>query len=121
MQRPAFIRRTKHVHAGHEDAGYSYVVIRRQPRPTSHFVIDSDDRNRLLSDTPPKFVTDNDSKNLDVEHSRGSSESERLLFEDELRVKAYNWARIVYPPMKRSGHVILDSCTSEGKNRASIR
>lgn len=24
------------------------------------------------------------------------------------------WPRIVYPPMKRSGHVILDTCTNEG-------
>ncbi|KAG9313997.1 mitochondrial small ribosomal subunit Rsm22-domain-containing protein [Chiua virens] len=33
LQRPTFVRRTKHVKKGHEDIGYSYVVIRRGPRP----------------------------------------------------------------------------------------
>ncbi|KDQ63035.1 hypothetical protein JAAARDRAFT_146949 [Jaapia argillacea MUCL 33604] len=33
LQRPEFLRRTKHSGVGHEDVGYSYVVIRRGPRP----------------------------------------------------------------------------------------
>jgi hypothetical protein len=33
---------------------------------------------------------------------------------DALRSAIGTWPRIVYPPMKRSGHVILDTCTSEG-------
>jgi len=32
-----------------------------------------------------------------------------------LRLEAFGWPRLVFPPMKRSGHVILDSCTAEGK------
>ena len=35
LQRPTFVRRTKHAKQGHEDIGYSYVVIRRGPRPDS--------------------------------------------------------------------------------------
>ena len=33
MQRPAFVRRTKDVNAGHEDVGYSYIILRRGTRP----------------------------------------------------------------------------------------
>ncbi|KIL01021.1 hypothetical protein PAXRUDRAFT_821028 [Paxillus rubicundulus Ve08.2h10] len=35
LQRPTFVRRTKHAREGHEDIGYSYVVVRRGPRPSS--------------------------------------------------------------------------------------
>jgi hypothetical protein len=35
LQRPTFVRLTKHAKQGHEDIGYSYVVIRRGPRPDS--------------------------------------------------------------------------------------
>jgi len=34
--------------------------------------------------------------------------------EDSLRKHAYHWPRLVFPPLKRSGHIILDSCTSSG-------
>ncbi|KAG8902132.1 37S ribosomal protein S22 [Tulasnella sp. 403] len=33
---------------------------------------------------------------------------------DALKRESYSWPRVVYPPLKRSGHVILDSCTSDG-------
>jgi len=35
--------------------------------------------------------------------------------QEHLRLEAFRWPRLVFPPMKRSGHVILDSCTAEGK------
>ena len=41
--------------------------------------------------------------------------SEQYAVDEKLRLDAYSWARVIYPPLKRSGHVILDSCTSEGK------
>lgn len=41
------------------------------------------------------------------------SQSEEELHE-ALRLEAFGWPRLVFPPMKRSGHVILDSCTAEG-------
>lgn len=31
-----------------------------------------------------------------------------------LRAEAYNWPRLVFPPLKRSGHIIIDGCTQEG-------
>lgn len=34
--------------------------------------------------------------------------------QETLRLEAFSWPRLVFSPMKRSGHVILDSCTAEG-------
>ncbi|CAE6470550.1 unnamed protein product [Rhizoctonia solani] len=34
--------------------------------------------------------------------------------EDALRSAIGTWPRIIYPPMKRSGHVVMDTCTNEG-------
>lgn len=34
--------------------------------------------------------------------------------EELLRLEAYQWPRLVFPPLKRSGHIILDGCTPEG-------
>ncbi|RIA88444.1 mitochondrial small ribosomal subunit Rsm22-domain-containing protein [Glomus cerebriforme] len=33
----------------------------------------------------------------------------------DLTVDAYNWSRLVMPPLKRSGHVVLDYCSKTGK------
>jgi len=34
--------------------------------------------------------------------------------ENDLREEAYTWPRVVAPPMKRAGHVILDTCFPDG-------
>lgn len=34
--------------------------------------------------------------------------------QEAFRLEAFSWPRLVFPPMKRSGHIILDSCTAEG-------
>ncbi|KAG8981721.1 37S ribosomal protein S22 [Tulasnella sp. 427] len=44
---------------------------------------------------------------------------QRTLEEDSadneyMRLESYSWPRVIYPPLKRSGHVILDSCTADG-------
>jgi len=32
----------------------------------------------------------------------------------QLRKEAYRWPRLVFPPLKKSGHIILDACTADG-------
>lgn len=39
-----------------------------------------------------------------------TSAAEEAQQEDLLRLEAYNWPRLVYPPLKRSGHVVMDTC-----------
>jgi hypothetical protein len=34
--------------------------------------------------------------------------------EEVLRSEAYGWPRLVFPPLKKSGHIIIDACTREG-------
>lgn len=34
--------------------------------------------------------------------------------EEVLRGEAYGWPRLVFPPLKKSGHIIIDACTREG-------
>jgi len=36
-----------------------------------------------------------------------------------LRGEAYTWPRVVAPPMKRAGHVILDTCFPDGMSPSS--
>ena len=44
-------------------------------------------------------------------NSEGSSSD---VLQDALRSEAYSWPRLIFPPLKKSGHIILDSCTAEG-------
>ncbi|KAL5535734.1 RSM22 [Sanghuangporus sanghuang] len=90
LQRPAFLRRTKHVRAGHEDIGYSYVAIRRGKRPSLHQTSATDGALHQSEPVGEDPV-------------------------DRIRLEAYDWPRMVFPPLKRSGHVIIDGCTLEGK------
>ena len=39
--------------------------------------------------------------------------------ERDMRVESYVWPRLVYPPMKRNGHVVLDVCEPLGKSISS--
>lgn len=40
--------------------------------------------------------------------------------EATLRQEAFGWPRLIFPPLKRSGHVILDGCTAEGINNIFV-
>lgn len=48
--------------------------------------------------------------NSDLADSRSAEE-----LQEALRLEAFGWSRLVFPPMKRNKHIILDSCTAEGK------
>lgn len=127
MQRPAFLRKTKHVKSGHEDNGYSYVVIRRGPRPT----LISQGNNQVLSMTVKEGNAELQLKDSSVTQAVAEptplktkvviappqrlSDSEEQDSAESLQLQAYQWPRLVFPPIKNSGHVILDSCTPEGE------
>lgn len=42
-------------------------------------------------------------------------QQERSQTEEDLRKEAYGWPRLVYPPLKRSGHVVMDTCHPSGQ------
>ncbi|KAG6813991.1 hypothetical protein H0H92_004484 [Tricholoma furcatifolium] len=137
LQRPSFVRKTKHSGVGHEDIEYSYVVIRRGPRPTPVLtnvgrvgeVGKRASEKEALQQTPIKELK------LDSEHATNDESVAEDTFpavtdslipeiqeelspeelEEALRLESYTWPRLVFPPLKKSGHIILDGCTAEGK------
>ena len=122
---------------GHENMSYSYVVIRRGPRPpaaTTKTGRVGDVGKRELakqvedSTSPVHLSLDRDHHEADVGRDRTPTESTGLSevhsandiggaeLSASLRHEAYSWPRLVFPPIKRSGHIILDGCTAEGES-----
>ncbi|KAF8624223.1 hypothetical protein AX15_005989 [Amanita polypyramis BW_CC] len=134
IQRPDFMRRTKHSKIGHEDIEYSYIAIRRGPRPPmvttqtgrvgevglqalqQSAVGKIPIKELFLHDSPEESTTPIES---DVPTETEDPTLPVIKNQEELEVtlrqEAFNWPRLVFPPLKRSGHVILDGCTVEGK------
>jgi ribosomal protein RSM22 (predicted rRNA methylase) len=58
-------------------------------------------------------------EDLGVEVSEnGPDEDDGAALQHVFREEAFAWPRLVFPPLKKSGHIILDACTAEG-TRAS--
>nr|GAT61338.1 3-methyl-2-oxobutanoate hydroxymethyltransferase [Mycena chlorophos] len=134
LQRPAFVRLTKHSGQGHEDMGYSYVVLRRGPRPAvpntnfgrvGRVGQAAIEREREVLPVKELFLHDEtepvplealeqEDVELDLEVGEPEPSSANGL-EDALRKEAYHWPRLIFQPIKNSGHIILDACTPEGK------
>lgn len=92
---------------------YAYVVLRRGRRPLKSSVPMGMERSILESTEVGVVSVDEGEKGgeeLDSRHS-GMSSPELLTI---LRRDAYHWPKLIVPPLKRAGHIILDSCTPEG-------
>ena len=53
---------------------------------------------------------------IEVTTRQGNIPDSLADIEGSLREHAYHWPRLVFPPLKCSGHVILDSCTPSGRS-----
>ncbi|GAO50331.1 hypothetical protein G7K_4460-t1 [Saitoella complicata NRRL Y-17804] len=88
---PPYLQKTKHARDNNEDAKYSYVVIRKGvERP---------------GNPDPKVITVEDA----------GPEATGLWAEETLREAANHWPRIIVPPLKKHGHIIMDSCAPTGR------
>ncbi len=126
LQRPSFLQRTKHSGIGHEDIRYSYVVLRRGPRPNPVETnvgriggIGLRVLTKELRNVPVKELELHVDGQTNTPIPENSSFGVNPVFtgsdlQDQLRNEAYQWPRLVFPPLKKSGHIILDACTSEG-------
>ncbi|KAG6846058.1 hypothetical protein H0H87_006422 [Tephrocybe sp. NHM501043] len=135
IQRPSFVRKTKHSGVGHEDIEYSYVVIRRGSRPISttenvgrvgevgRRVLEKEAFSqglikelKLHSErvASAEYATE-DTPVVATDKLVTETELSPVELEEALRLESYSWPRLVFTPMKKSGHIILDSCTPEGK------
>src|SRR6266702_39634 len=131
MERPSFVRRTKHSGVGHEDIGYSYVVIRRGPRPRI-----PDVKVGRLGEVGRRQVQKEEAKLglVELELDDGGSPTPTQLanaivppeeitelcthspaeIDSLLKAESFHWPRLVFPPLKKSGHVVMDVCAQSG-------
>lgn len=139
LQRPSFVRLTKHAREGHEDIEYSYIAIQRGPRPSivgegistqvrsvgrvGAVGREEAEQIRLKEERVTKELV-LDADHVETRHEAEATEhipleilpaenSEEV--EVALRNEAFHWPRLVFPPLKKSRHIIIDACTAEGK------
>ncbi|KAI8604424.1 mitochondrial small ribosomal subunit Rsm22-domain-containing protein [Dissophora ornata] len=83
VQRPDFLRKTKHSKENFEDSKYTYVVLRKGARPKKYQKLPP----------PPPVTYDN---------------------VEDIFAASHDWSRIVVPPLKKDGHVVIDTCAANG-------
>ncbi|KAK3825535.1 MAG: mitochondrial small ribosomal subunit Rsm22-domain-containing protein [Benniella sp.] len=91
VQRPDFLRKTKHSKENHEDSKYTYVVLRKGPRPLFN----------SPTSPPPTSTSTTTLTSIPLEHS-------------DMFAASHSWSRIVVPPLKKDGHVVIDTCAANG-------
>ncbi len=131
MERPSFVRRTKHSGVGHEDIGYSYVVIRRGPRPRIPDVkvgrLGEVGRRQVqkeeaklglveleLDDGGPPTPTQLANAIVPPEEITELCTHSPAEIDSLLKAESFHWPRLVFPPLKKSGHVVMDVCAPSG-------
>jgi ribosomal protein RSM22 (predicted rRNA methylase) len=120
--------KTKHSTVGQEDTKFSYVVVRRGPRPVTEASTSQLAHLKTGPLTPsndgPDYLQeakDDDGNSFgppavyEVVEDEATSLAQPAAERVALEVDALSWPRLVAPPMKRSGHVILDACAKSGQ------
>ncbi|KAJ1938380.1 37S ribosomal protein S22 [Linderina pennispora] len=98
-QRPTFTMRIKRAKSNIEDLKYSYVVVRRGPRPVAEPVEEQEAVSlEVAQQSPGKYLPNGLTRKTP----------------ERLSVESYTWPRVLLPPLKRKGHVIVDVCTFQG-------
>lgn len=146
LQRPDFTRKTKHTNKGEEDVNYTYLVLGRGKRPASSGLASSSMQvgrvGGVGKEVLEKEAEKREGKSELREVEGGGGEFEMVSLSDigrdsgagsiradeqteeevdaELRTEAYTWPRVVAPPMKRAGHVILDTCFPDGTSHPPL-
>jgi len=144
LQRPDFTRKTKHTNRGEEDVNYTYLVLGRGQRPASSTSAQTGRVGGVGKEVLEKEAEKREGKSELREVEGGGGEFEMISLTDlasgqqkvpgstqgdaqteeevdgELRMEAYTWPRVVAPPMKRAGHVILDTCFPDGTSFPSL-
>ncbi|WWD21480.1 3-methyl-2-oxobutanoate hydroxymethyltransferase [Kwoniella shandongensis] len=143
LQRPSFVRKTKHSSRGEEDTGYCYLIIGRGERPavSSSDQLHVEELSRagrmggVGKEEAEKAMLKLEGRSVireiegheailevvslhepqgDEEGVARSQNVDKEAMEENLRKEAYAWPRMVAPPMKRSGHVTMDACCPDG-------
>jgi 3-methyl-2-oxobutanoate hydroxymethyltransferase len=134
LQRPTFLRKTKHTNRGDEIVPYTYLIVSRGKRPeaaeTEELVgrigaVGKEDIERqLMKETGRTVLQQVEGGEHGAFEAVAVPASEDVIEVDiqageeataHLRAEAYAWPRIVSPTLKRSGHVVVDVCTKDGE------
>ncbi|KAK4684645.1 3-methyl-2-oxobutanoate hydroxymethyltransferase, partial [Tremellales sp. Uapishka_1] len=135
LQRPTFLRKTKHSGRGEEEVGYCYLVVAKGERPSLRSDSGLLENGRLggvgreeierlsrrdSGKTELREVEGGEFEminlgSLDAVYAEPSGVVEDDVLVADMRQEAYSWPRLVAAPMKRSGHVVMDACTPSGQ------
>ncbi|OLY82671.1 Rsm22-cox11 tandem protein 1, mitochondrial [Smittium mucronatum] len=105
--------KSKHAKINEEDLKYSYLVIRKGPRPTKPR---QDVSNIPTSDPSPKSEYRSNEPRTTAGSDHNSSD-EGL---SNNTTESYSWPRVLLPAMKRSGHVVVDVCSESGETERKV-
>ncbi|KAG0296557.1 37S ribosomal protein S22 [Linnemannia gamsii] len=116
VQRPDFLRKTKHSKDNYEDAKYTYVVLRKGPRPVFTRVstpATSETTITAGSSLPEDASTE---PNLKKKRTKKPPPPPPVTYDnpEDMQSASYDWSRIVVPPLKKDGHVVIDTCAANG-------
>ena len=139
------MRKTLHSKMGEKDAHYTYVIIRRGTRPQPKTMgnglvgpVAREAEARALAKAQSmeqglivpikgqqngeievmRYVPPTRRADADDSTASPNGQDPTVMTEeskDDMRKEAYYWPRLIFPPKKRSGHVIMDTCHPSGE------
>ncbi|KAF9537826.1 37S ribosomal protein S22 [Mortierella hygrophila] len=120
VQRPDFLRKTKHSKDNYEDAKYTYVVLRKGPRPSftrasTTPVVTSEATTAAAGSSLPEDITTTD-PSVKKKRTKKPPPPPPVTYDnpEDMQAASYDWSRIVVPPLKKDGHVVIDTCAANG-------
>ena len=111
--RPPFLQRiTGQNHRNHEDIRYSFVAVQRgvDQRQAHGF-----EQGQIAEDNAFAGYGDEEITHCDDESGSGTEHTAVNGGAGSISVNPLSFPRIVLPPLKRRGHIILDACTPAGR------
>ncbi|KAL1411722.1 cell wall biogenesis and architecture protein [Vanrija albida] len=141
LQRPKFLRKTKHAPRGEEAMSYTYLIVSRGQRPaavaadvavgrvggvgraevarlaakavghTELREVEGGGEFEMVSVPGDQAALAAASAAADASPELGDAKDE---MDAALRTEAHGWPRLVALPLKRSGHVVIDACMPNG-------
>ncbi|KAF9970544.1 37S ribosomal protein S22 [Actinomortierella ambigua] len=123
VERPDFLRRTKHTKENYEDSKYTYVVLRKGPRPSLSAEVMQHYQKRQQDAVA---ATLQEQQQLQDQEQEGGNKKKKhikvpplppITYDnaDDMFMASHSWARLVVPPLKKDRHVVMDYCAKSGQ------
>ncbi|KAG0260741.1 37S ribosomal protein S22 [Actinomortierella ambigua] len=124
VERPDFLRRTKHTRENYEDSKYTYVILRKGPRPSLTAEVMQQYQKRQ-QDAVAATLAEQQQEAEKKEQEQGSKKKRHVKVPplppitydnaEDMFKASHSWARIVVPPLKKDRHVVVDYCGQSGR------